>query len=185
MVQVVQEAHERHIQQMQEEMKELKQLLAVQTKQGAQRPEVGVHHVSVVQEQVRARAVSTAVQCVSVLLLLQRMLNCVQNWCFGATVRRWVGRPQPKDFEWDLLPPGLSPRPPIPGTSYTSAGCTTAATYLSYLRAIITLVPLPLLTSEMDFAPDAPTPRHVQCTQYLRCWPRMLPQLPRGLALLY
>ena len=39
----------------------------------------------------------------------------------------------------DALMGGLSPRPPIPGTSYTSAGCTTAATYLSYLRAIITL----------------------------------------------
>ena len=52
----------------------------------------------------------------------------------------------------DALMGGLSPRPPIPGTSHTSAGCTTAATYLSYLRAIITLVPLPLLTSEMDFA---------------------------------
>ena len=85
----------------------------------------------------------------------------------------------------DALMGGLSPRPPIPGTSYTSAGCTTAATYLSYLRAIITLVPLPLLTSEMDFNTDAPTPRHVHCPQYLGCRPRTLPQLPRGLALLY
>ena len=33
-------------------------------------------------EQGRARAVSTAVQCVSVMLLFQRMLNCIQNWCF-------------------------------------------------------------------------------------------------------
>lgn len=161
MVRVVQEAHEAQFQQVQEEMKELKQLLAVQAKQGAQRPEVGVRHVSVVKEQMadtqelladrpvvtfgtlpplnvvasaapvvcqeapalergRTRAMSTAVQCMSVMLLFQRLLNCVEHWCFGATGAlesrfRWhtehtlTDHLQPEAFKWTLVPPGAAP----------------------------------------------------------------------------